>query len=210
MAVEAAAEVVQNGRMRSSEGAGDAGEPIRRASGIGVLAAIVVVGLAVPTYYLWAVPRLKQEADRLRVEAPDEPAERLGVWFHFGQPQIHTALVRARFSADRPWYVSHVVQGREDEAPVIYGIDFTDLPVDVVQHEGLEVRVVLPAPTLLARDVLVGDKAFGVPVYAQAAAVPDGRVIAKERLERYFADMAAALGKDIPGARLVVEIGGLR
>ena len=189
----------------------DAPQPIRRVSGVGVLTAIVVVGLAIPTFYLWVVPRLKQEADRLRVESPAEPDERLAVWFRFGQPQIHTALVRARFSASQPWYVSHIVQATEaGEPPAIYGIDFTDLPVDVVQHEGLEVRVVLPAPTVLARDVLVGDKALGVPVYAADAEIPDPRLIAKLRLERYFEDMTAAVAEDIPTAVLVVEIGGLR
>lgn len=197
--------------MSPVEPAAEAPLTIRRASGIGVLTAIVVVGLAVPTYYLWVVPRLKQEADRLRVEAPGEPVERLGVWFRFGQPQIHTALVRARFSAARPWYVTHVVQAAEaGEPPTIYGIDFTDLPVDVVQHVGLEVRVVLPAPAVLAHDVLVGDKALGVPVYAAGAEVPDPRLIAKLRLERYFEGMAEAVAKDIPTAYLVVVIGGLR
>ena len=159
--------------------------------------------MGIPAYLKWKVPQLEAERDRMREQAPSEPEARLARWFEFGQPQIHNSLVAARFSAEQPWYVSHVVAPvSEAEPPQIWGIDLADPdPDQVVVQDGLTVKIVLPAPTLLARDVLVGDKARGVPVYPAGAEVDPAR-LAADRLGAYFyfARMGAALEKDIEGA----------
>lgn len=182
-----------------------------RAPGLAILVGLVALGMGVPAYLRWAVPRLEARRDAILAAAPTEPAGRLARWFEYGQPRIHEALVKARFSAERPWFVTHLrAPAAADRPPEIFGIDFTGLPEDVVRLDGLEVVVDLPAPELLARDVLVGDRALGVPVFPADGPPADPRELARARLERYLGRVGEALAKDIEGARLVVEVGGLR
>jgi hypothetical protein len=174
-----------------------------------LLAGIIVVGMGIPAFFRWKVLELEEERIELLRNAPDEPQARLALWFQHGQPRIHEALVKARFSRAQPWIVSHVVApASQVEAPEIWGIDVEDLLQDVVRQDGLVVRVTLPGPTLLARDVLVGDNALGVAVFAPDAR-PDGRVLARDRIEFFLARLIEALPRDIPGTRISVEIGGL-
>jgi len=184
-----------------------------RTRGLLTLIGLVILGMGIPAYLKWKVPQLEAERDRMLEQAPSEPEARLARWFEFGQPQIHNSLVAARFSAEQPWYVSHVVAPvSEAEPPQIWGIDLADPdPDQVVVQDGLTVKIVLPAPTLLARDVLVGDKARGVPVYPAGAEVDPAR-LAADRLGAYFyfARMGAALEKDIEGASLEIHVGGAR
>lgn len=198
----------QNGPMRLARSAPPGSA---RAPGLVVLVGLVAVGMGIPAYLRWAVPRLEARRDAILAAAPTEPIGRLARWFEYGQPRLHEALVKARFSSERPWFVTHVVAPRSaQEPPEIWGIDLADLPIDVVRLEGLSVVVALPAPERLARDVLVGDRALGVPVFPADGPAPDGRELAERRLERYLGRVGEALEKDIEGARLVVEVGGPR
>lgn len=178
-----------------------------RARGFPLLLAIITVGMGIPAYLRWVVPRLETRAAEMRASAPTEPEGRLATWFQFGQPNIHNALVLARFSTDRPWYVSHVVASDDpEEPPEVWGIDFSNLSPEVLSVEGMDVVLRLPAPRLLARDVLVGDKAFGVPVFATRDEL-DPCDLVEARLDRYLERTRAGLQRDIPGAGLVVVVG---
>ena len=172
---------------------------------------LVALGMAIPAFYLFAVPRLAARREGMLSGAASEPEGRLKMWFTYGQPQIHHALVMARFSAERPWFVTHVVAPEEEsQPPEIWGIDFEELPVDVIRTEGLSVQVVLDKPRLLARDVLVGDKSLGVPVYPAGQEVPDARRLALERLEPYLDRLEEGLARDVAGAMIEIEVGGLK
>jgi hypothetical protein len=176
-----------------------------------VLATLVVLGMGIPTLYRLAVPRLEVRRELLLAAAPSEPEGRLRMWFTYGQPQIHHALVMARFSHERPWFVTHLrAPVDEKQPPEIWGIDFEDLPVEVVRLEGSSVRVILDAPRLLARDVLVGDRALGVPVFPATGEIPDPRELALRRLAPYLRRLEEGLVKDVPGTEIVIEVGGLK
>jgi hypothetical protein len=187
------------------------GPGFRRLPGLPLLAALIVVGMGVPAYLKWMVPRLEARRTRILSEAPTEPEGRLARWFEFGQPRIHEALVASRFSAQRPWLVTHVV-AQEDptEPPEVWGIDFTDLPQGVIRQDGLAVRVELAEPVLLGREVLTGSSALGVPVFAFGVEYPDPKLLAKQRIEFSLSSITAGLVKDIPAARISVEVGDLR
>jgi hypothetical protein len=183
----------------------------RRPSGAWVLAGMVVVGMGIPAAYRWAAVELKQQSEELLAAAPSEPEARVGSWLRFGAPEIHHALEMARFSDARPWFVTHVVARRSaDEPPEIHGIDFTVLPHDVAKQDGMVVRISLDAPRLLERNEISGEKALGVPVFQPGAEIPDGRKLALVRLVPYIARLEDGLQRDIPGASIEIEVGGLK
>ncbi len=182
-----------------------------RPPGTWILLALIAVGMGIPALYRWAAVKLKDDRETLLAGASSLPEARLAQWLEFGAPQIHHALEMARFSDRQPWYVTHVVApASANEPPSIFGIDFTALPKDVARQDGMLVRVVLEAPVLLARDVLVGDRALGVPVFQPDAPAPDGRALALKRLVPYLEYLGRGLVRDIPGARIVIEVGGLK
>lgn len=183
----------------------------RRGPGLWVLAALVTAGMGLPAFLQWKVPQLEAERDRILREAPTEPEGKLARWFDFGQPQLHHALRTARFSAAQPWYVSHVVDVDEGE-PEVWGIDLSFLDDPELDHdsvfrlEGLTVRIVLEAPRLLARTELAGTRTQGVPRFAAGQEL-DAADLTRRRLETYFESFSAALARDVPGSRLVVQVG---
>lgn len=180
-----------------------------RAPGLPMLLAVVVVGMGIPAIYHWQSRVLGHERDQMLEDAPDQPEARLAVWFQYGQPPILEALLASRFSAARPWIVSHVVAPeREGLPPEIWGIDQQTITEDNVLLDGLVVRVVLPAPEVMARDVLVGDNAMGVQVF-EAPGPPDPRILLRERVEYAIERLIRVLPQEIPGARISVEVGGL-
>ncbi len=182
----------------------------RRVRGLVPLVVLVLVGLGVPGFLKWSVPRLEARAARMREEAPSEPEGRLSLALEFLRPRIHTAMIQARFSSERPWYVTHQVEGTDATQPEIWGIDLSDLEQDMVAQEGLVARLVLPAPEVLEHGRLGGDKAQGVPYFKQGAQVPDPSTLACERLVRYLERITHGLAGDIPGARLEVQVGDVR
>ncbi|MCP3915862.1 MAG: hypothetical protein GY711_09920 [bacterium] len=183
----------------------------RRLPGLPLLGALIVVGMGIPAYLKWMVPRLEARRVQILADAPSEPEGRLARWFEFGHPRIHEALVAARFSAERPWLVSHVVAPADPSGdPEVWGIDFSDLSQDVIRHDGLAVRIAFDAPSVLAHEALRGDNALGVPVFGTGVEHPDPRQLAKERLEFTLQRVREGLAKDIPEGRLSIEVGGLK
>ena len=180
-----------------------------RSRGLSMLLLLVAVGMGIPAFYLWSVPRLEARAAEYRAAAPSDPEGRVATWFRYAQPNIFNALILARFSTEMPWYVTHVVE-RTDGPPEIWGIDFSELGPDVLEIDGILVKLVLPAPELLARDVLVGDRSLNVPVYRGGTRPEDPGELVRRGLSRYLERKRTGLQKDIPGADLVVEVGGVR
>lgn len=175
-----------------------------------LLLGLIVVGMGIPAFFRWKVYALGQERDQILAEAPSEPAARLALLFRQIRPHILQALQRARFSAERPWIVSHVVAPvSADEPPEVWGIHaIDDLDHDVARVDGLEVRVRLPAPRLLGREVLVGDNAMGVQVFA-APGPADPRELLRDRVEFVMKPLIESIPEDVPGTRVSVEVGGL-
>ena len=184
-----------------------------RARGLLVMGGLVVLGVGVTAGYLaWKAPEVGAIiAGRKRAiaEAPKTPEGRLSNWLVFGAPQIHHRLEIMRFSAEEPWLVTHAVRvaGDDPEDLRIHGIDLSSLPRDVARLDGKVVRVKLPRPTLLGRGSLHGINASAVPVAVSDAAAPDP--IARARYLVHFAldDLGKAHERDIPEARLSIEIG---
>ncbi len=182
----------------------------RRVRGLPVLFGLILIGMGVPAYLMWMVPRLETRRDAILAAAPSEPEGRLARWFEYGQPRIYEALIASRFSAQQPWLVTHaVLPTGAEQLPQVFGIDFRDLEPSAIRLDGLAVRIVLPAPTSMGRQQLGGDSALGVPKYAPGVEVPDPRWLAKARLELVLKRVIEGLTGDIPGARISVEIGGL-
>jgi len=182
-----------------------------RAHGLLVLVIIVAAGMGIPAYLQWKVPQLEATRDRILAEAPTDTEGRVRAWFVYGQPLVHNALTKARFSSEQPWFITHVVRSSTpSRPPQIWGLDFEDLSPDVLSIDGTVVRLTLPAPSLLLEDVLVGDKAGRVPVFEEGSEIPDPRVFARGRLERYLERPITGLSRDIEGARFEIEVGGLK
>lgn len=181
----------------------------RRPPGLLLLAAIIGVGMGIPAFFRWKYFQLGRDRDRMLAAAPSQPEARLALWFEHGHPRILEALTLSRFSPEKPWIVSHLVAPpREGIAPEIWGVDVSGLEPDVAFVEGMDVRIVLPAPRLLDHDVLVGDNALGVAVYPRPGP-SDARMLVRDRVEYALKRMIEALPRDIPGARISVEVAGL-
>lgn len=183
----------------------------RRAPGVLLLLGLVGLGMGVPAFFRWQYFAAEANRDRILEEAPTEPEARLELFFKTMRNHLDQALDRARFSAEFPWIVSHVVAPvDEGEPPQVWGIHAEDdVAYDAIQLDGLEIRVLLPAPRLLGREVLVGDNALGVAVYASPGP-EDPRVLLRDRVEFVLEPVIEGVSKDVPGTRLSVEIDGLR
>jgi len=172
---------------------------------------LVLLGVGVSGglfHWLWRTRVQGIVSDRRReIEAaPRTPEGRLSRWLEFGNAQIHHRLTLLRFSPERPWLVTGAV-GSDPADLEIHGIDLAQLPRDLGRIEGLSVRLRLPEPGLLGRGALTGANAGRVPVVAAAAAAPDREARALELVRFALGDLTRALERDIPGARLVIEVG---
>lgn len=188
-----------------------------RANGFVILLGCVVLGM-VPTsiYFHWKVPDVIEEFQELVANAPKTPVARLEQWFELNQPQIHNRLKQFRLSEGQPWLVTHALMpaGVEptDYASAVdaFGIDFRELPIDVVRLDGLEVSIVLDAPTAKGRVRLEGLNAPLVPRYPHDAELPPGEELAIELIEgalRRPDDFLEAYRLDNPGASFVIRVG---
>lgn len=188
-------------------------EPAPRARGLLVLAALVGVGLCVSVgYFFWSLTSKASEARRIIdarkreiAEAPKTTEGRLQHWLVFSAPMIHQAIFNLRFSADRPWLVTHAV--RADGGVDIYGIDLSDMPRTVARIDGSIVHVDLPMPRRLGTGILTGDNAAAVPVVASADLAPDPVQRARYLVHFVLDGLSGALERDIPGAKLEIDIG---
>ncbi|HIG86685.1 MAG TPA: hypothetical protein EYQ25_06565 [Planctomycetes bacterium] len=173
-----------------------------------VLIGIVAMGMAVPAFFRWQVSLAEDNRDQIRRESPTTAEGRLQLYLELASPGIHQAISMSRFSAERPWIVTHVVRSADPkQPPAIYGVDIEDLPRNFVRQEGLDVVISMPAPSLMARDVLVGDNAMGVQVFP-AGSNPEGVDILERRLRFALNRMIDSLPKDISAARYRFEFTG--
>ena len=192
-------------------------KPPIRVRGLLVMLALVAVGLSVSVgYFFWsltskasAARRIIEARKREIAEAPRTPEGRLAHWLTFGAPQIHHRLEIMRFSAEQPWLVTHAVRtdGEADGRVEIYGIDLSDLPQTIARIEGSTVHVKLPIPRRLGAGPLTGDNALAVPIAARPDLVPDPIERAKFLVRFALDGLSGALERDIPGAKLSIEIG---
>jgi hypothetical protein len=192
-------------------------KPAPRANGLLVLSAIVAVGLSVSVgYFFWSLTSKASEARRIIdarkreiAEAPKTTEGRVAHWLEFGGPQIHQGLLNLRFSSERPWLVTHAirVEGGEPGAVEIYGIDLTNLPLSVARVEGTTVRIELPLPRRLGTGPLTGDNAAAVPIFPREDLAPDPVERAKFLVRFALGGLPEALERDIPGAKLAIDIG---
>lgn len=181
------------------------GEP-RRVSGLGLLLAIVVVGLASGAgFYRWKRGEMEARLAADLAGTPTQPAERLALWLRFGGPQIHHRLaVVGRFTAELPWLVTHAVASAEGP-PELWGVDCAALPLELAHVEGMQVVIELPHPRALGRATLEGERAQRVPLYAPEV-VADGEARLSAVALSLLESMPDALARDIPGATLVIRV----
>lgn len=188
----------------------------RRANGLFVLAALVVLGVGVTAGYLqWKAPEVHAIVDGRRNEVaavPRTPEARLVHWLMYGNALIHNRLQEMRFSADRPWLVAYAVRAATTSSPDVemYGVDLRDLPREPASLDVMDLMKVvvhLPRARDLGRSELTGDNAPFVPVIAASEKLPDADQRARELAEWALKDLAQALERDIPGAHLSIEVG---
>jgi hypothetical protein len=181
-----------------------------RPSGIVVIGLLVATGLGVTAGYMqWKAPEVGELiAGRKReiAAAPKTPEGRLTQWLVYGAPQIHHRLTLMRFSAEQPWLVTHAV-GSDARNLAIHGIDLSSMPKDVARIEGTAVRMRFPRPVLLARGPLTGSNAISVPIAAAEESAPDGIERARYLIGFALDGLTQALERDIPEARVTIEIG---
>lgn len=179
-----------------------------RTSGIGVLLAIVVVGIATGAgFYRWQRGKLDARVAEELAAAPTTPEERAALWLRLSGPQIHHRLaVVGRFTPEMPWLVTHAV-ARPDGPPELWGIDCAVLSKELAHLEGLTVVVTLPRPVALGRAELTGERAQRVPLFAPES-VPDLEVRLTDLALFLLEGIPHALERDVPGAHLVIRVQG--
>lgn len=176
-------------------------------SGLGVLTAIVIVGLlSGAVFYRYQRGRVEARLASEIAEAPKSPDERLALWLTLVGPQIHHRLaVVGRFTPEMPWLVTHAVAAADGGAPELFGIECDALPHDLARREGMTIVVPLPAPHRLGRATLVGERAQRVPLYA--ADVKLEPVTRLRELALYLLEgIPHALERDVPGATLEIHV----
>jgi hypothetical protein len=187
--------------------------PAFRARGLLVLAVLVATGVGVTAGYLQLeapeVGEIIANRKREIALAPKTPEGRLEQWLVFGAPQIHHRMQMMRFSAEQPWLVTHAVRldGEDADQLAIHGIDLSELPREIARIEGLDVHVKLPLPRRLGTGPLRGDNAVSVPVVLHDDLAPDSVERARFLVRFALDGLSQALERDIPGAKLAIEIG---
>lgn len=179
-----------------------------RVSGVGVLVAIVVVGVATGAgFYRWKRAGMDARLASEMAAVPSSPEERAALWLRLsGGPQIHHRLaVVARFAPEMPWLVTHAVSASDGGAPELWGIDCAGLARELARLEGLRVVVELPRPVFLGRAVLANERAQRVPLYAPGA-VPDATARLTDLALFLLEGIPRALERDVPGARLEIRV----
>jgi len=180
-----------------------------RVSGLVVLVGIVAIGLGSgAAYYHYKQPRLAAALAAELAAAPTTAEGRVQQWELSMAPNVHHRITRVgRFSAERPWLVTHAVRGPSGGL-VFHGLDLERLPERLTRPEGMAVVVDLPAPVALGPGELDPESARFVPVLdadlppSEAAARLRGQVV--WLLDR----LPEALAHDIEGARIEVRVGG--
>ena len=183
-----------------------------RMNGILLVLLLVLGGMGIGAfYYRWKAPDLIRELRAMRDSVPKAGEPRLEKWMEFGAPMIHGRLTKLRLSNQQRWLVTHVVESEQEGRPgEVWGVDFSDLPVEVVRREGMQVVIDLPAAAALAEARLVGEHASRVPRYARNAEIPNPNRRVEEMIFyalRHPDDFIARVEREIDGASIVVRCG---
>lgn len=179
-----------------------------RRNGLLVMLAIVATGLGAGAgFYRWAQPRAHAQFLERVAAAPETAEGRLDLWLQWAAPSIHQRIVTARVSHQQPWLVTHVVEAPvPGEPPEVWGIEVADVRPEATVREDLRIVVRLPAPRRLARTVLVGSNARGVPRWPADAPPPDAAAQLSDKVAWLLREPARALAKDVEGASLEVRV----
>jgi hypothetical protein len=187
-------------------------EPTRRINGLVFVILLVVLGLgASVALYRWKAGAVGEQIRADRATLPQEPDARLQRWLDdYGRSIIDRALEQLRYSPDQHWILSHTVGAERNGATQeIWGVDLDLAQAPVATREGLVVVVRLPAARKLGDGAIGGDKALNVPHFDAPAAAIDAAFDADARVrgivEWMLAKVARSLGRDLPGASLVVR-----
>ena len=179
-----------------------------RARGLVVLGALIAGGLGVVGIYFFVQPRLVADTERRIRSAPSTTEGRLEIWREYGSPQVVQHLRWLRISSRQPFLASFVaLPEREEDPPEVWGIDLSATGPEQIRREGTDLIVHLPAPAVVAREYLAGPNAELVPFVRHGEPLPDPLVRVQLLLEFKFADLISRLQRDIPGTRLLFEIG---
>jgi hypothetical protein len=183
-------------------------------NGLVLLLLLVVAGMGITSaYYQWKAPRLIAERKALLATAPTEPEPRLEHWLLVNGALVHRRLQQLRISPRTPWLVTHALPSSDaSEPPELWGVDLTTLSMGWIQRAGLRIVVDLPAARSLGRAWLPEDKDLFVPKLPAGQAGPtDAQSADRARsiCEHALEPLIEALPKDIPGAALVVRVGGV-
>lgn len=183
-------------------------EPKRHINGLVFVLLLVVLGLGVSVaLYRWKAGKVGEQIRADRATLPQEPQPRLQRWLDdFGDVIIGRALEQLRYSPDQHWILSHTVGAERNGATQeIWGIDLDVARDPVATREELTVVVHLPPAHKLGLGAITGDKALNVPHFDAADASFDADARVRAIVEWMLAKVARSLGRDVPGATLVVR-----
>jgi hypothetical protein len=183
-----------------------------RMNGLLLVLLLVLGGMGIGSfYYRIKAPGIIREMRAMRDGIPTAGEPRLEKWMEFGAPMIHGRLTKLRLSSQQPWLVTHVVESDQEGRPgEVWGVDFTDLPIDIIRRDGMQVVIELPAATPLAEARLVGEHTVRVPRYARNAEIPNPNRRVEEMIRyalRHPDDFIARVEREIEGASIVVRCG---
>ena len=162
-------------------------------------------------YYRYKAPRIAEARERELAAAPTTAEGRIARWHEFGAPQIHHRLTKVPPTiGGRTWLVTHMVLDPAGGEPEVWGIDTSDLPVEVSRIEGLTVVIDLPQPRLLGRAALSDEGVQHVPRYGAGDEVPDPVERLRYVATWFLGGLPGAISRDIEGARIEVRVAGTR
>jgi len=202
------AAVVHNGGMKVSE---TAVAPAVRVNGLVFVVALVALGLGAGVLlYRWRAAGVAHTIERDLATLPQDPEGRLQRWVDdYGAVIVRQALVQLRYEAERPWILSHTSGAqRNDSGQEIWGIDLREWSEASVRREQLVIVVELPRARVLERGPVTGDKVRNVPHLSADAPPFDADVRVRDIVEWSLAKVGRSLGRDVPGATLVVRTRG--
>lgn len=185
--------------------------PTFRVNGLVFVLGLVVLGLGAGVLlYRWRAGQVASTIERDLATLPQEPEARLQRWLDdYGKVIVQQALVQLRYEAQKPWILSHTRGAeRNDPAQEVWGIDLGELGEGLVRREQLAIVVELPRARLLERGSILGDKVRNVPHFASEAPAYDADERVRGIVEWALAKVGRSLGRDVPGATLVVRTQG--
>jgi hypothetical protein len=182
--------------------------PTVRVNGLVFVIALVVLGLGAGVLlYRWRAGQVASTIERDLATLPQDPEARLQRWADdYGTVIVQQALVQLRYEVEKPWILSHTSGAeRNDAAQEVWGIDLADWSDARVRREQLAVVVEVPRARVLGRGPIAGDKVRNVPHFTPDAPPFDADARVRGIVEWSLAKVGRSLGRDVPGASLVVR-----